>query len=201
VVWFERARVGTLTKASDGGVSSSYDPAWLAADTAFPVASALSLTRSDWKGDPVVAALDNLLPDAEGQLREKIATRISAEGKDVFSLLSAPGRDCVGALQLVAPDQEPADLDMDFREISADEMLADLKNLAVAPLALGDDKDFGISIAGAQEKTAYLRVGNHWAKPRGHHPHQQYLQDTDGYSSRPWQESTCATASRTSFSV
>ncbi|MFZ1512200.1 MAG: HipA N-terminal domain-containing protein, partial [Tabrizicola sp.] len=44
VVWFERARVGTLTKASDGGVSFSYDPAWLASDTAFPVASALSLT-------------------------------------------------------------------------------------------------------------------------------------------------------------
>lgn len=167
VVWFERARVGTLTKASDGGVSFSYDPAWLAAETAFPVASALSLTQADWKGDPVVAAFDNLLPDAEGELREKIATRIGAEGKDVFSLLSALGRDCVGALQFLAPDQEPAELDMDFREISAEEMLADLKNLAAAPLALGEDEDFRISIAGAQEKTAYLRVGDHWAKPRG----------------------------------
>jgi serine/threonine-protein kinase HipA len=70
VVWFERAHVGTLTKASDGGISFSYDPAWLAAETAFPVASALPLTQADWKGDPVVAAFDNLLPDAEGELRE-----------------------------------------------------------------------------------------------------------------------------------
>src|SRR5690606_26673680 len=77
------------------------------------------------------------------------------------------GRDCVGALQFLAPDEEPAALDMDYREISAEEMLADLKNLAAAPLALGDDEDFRISIAGAQEKTAYLRVGDHWAKPRG----------------------------------
>lgn len=41
VLWFERARVGTLTKASVGGVSFSYDPAWLAAKTAFPVATTL----------------------------------------------------------------------------------------------------------------------------------------------------------------
>jgi HipA-like protein len=64
---------------------------------AFPVASVLPLTQADWKGDPVIAAFDNLLPDAEGELREKIAARVGAEGKDVFSLLSALGRDCVGA--------------------------------------------------------------------------------------------------------
>lgn len=56
---------------------------------------------------------------------------------------------------------------MDYRQISEDEMVADLKNLAAAPLALGDDEDFRISIAGAQEKTAYLRIGDYWAKPRG----------------------------------
>ncbi|PTX39812.1 serine/threonine-protein kinase HipA [Gemmobacter caeni] len=166
-VWYERTRVGTLTKATDGGVAFSYDPGWLASDMAFPVASVLPLTQADWKGDPVIAAFDNLLPDAEGELRERIAVRVGAEGKDVFSLLSALGRDCVGALQFLPPDEEPAAQDMDYREISEQEMVADLKNLAAAPLALGDDEDFRISIAGAQEKTAYLRVGGHWAKPRG----------------------------------
>ena len=56
---------------------------------------------------------------------------------------------------------------MQFREIPEAEMVADLKSLAAAPLAQGADDDFRISIAGAQEKTAYLRVGAHWAKPRG----------------------------------
>ena len=63
-VWYERTRVGTLTKATDGGVAFSYDPGWLASDMAFPVASVLPLTQADWKGDPVIAAFDNLLPDA-----------------------------------------------------------------------------------------------------------------------------------------
>lgn len=166
-VWYERTRVGTLTKATDGGVAFSYDPGWLASDVAFPVASVLPLTQPDWKGDPVIAAFDNLLPDAEGELREKIAARVGAEGKDVFSLLSALGRDCVGALQFLALDENPAAQDMDYREVSVDEMIADLKNLAAAPLAMGEDDDFRISIAGAQEKTAYLRIGDRWAKPRG----------------------------------
>lgn len=166
-VWYERSRVGMLIKASDGGISFSYDPSWRASEAAFPVASALPLTQETWKGDPVIAAFDNLLPDAEGELREKIAARVGAAGKDVFSLLSALGRDCVGALQFLAPEEEPAAQDMDYRDVSADEMAADLKNLAAAPLAMGEDDDFRISIAGAQEKTAYLRVAGHWAKPRG----------------------------------
>lgn len=166
-VWYDRARVGTLIRATDGGVSFTYDASWLTSDTAFPVASALPLTQGAWQGDPVIAAFDNLLPDAEGELREKIATRIGAPGKDVFSLLSLLGRDCVGALQFLPMDEEPAALDMQYRVISEEEMVDDLKNLASAPLAQGEDDDFRISIAGAQEKTAYLYVDGHWAKPRG----------------------------------
>jgi serine/threonine-protein kinase HipA len=90
-VWYERSRVGTLIRASDGGISFSYDPSWRASETAFPVASALPLTQETWKGDPVFAAFDNLLPYAEGDLREKIAARVGAAGKDVFPLLSALG--------------------------------------------------------------------------------------------------------------
>lgn len=166
-VWYERSKVGTLTRATDGAIAFTYDPAWFASETAFPVASALPLSKGKWRGEPVVAAFDNLLPDAEGELREKIVARVGAQGKDVFSLLSVLGRDCVGALQFLPMDAVPAGQDMQYRIISEEEMVADLKNLASAPLALGEDEDFRISIAGAQEKTAYLRVGSQWAKPRG----------------------------------
>lgn len=166
-VWYERTRVGTLTRGTDGAVGFDYDADWMASDLAFPVASALPLTRARWQGEAVVAAFDNLLPDAEGELRERIASRIGAPGKDVFSLLSVLGRDCVGALQFLPPDEEPSRQDMQYRVISEAELLADLGNLAAAPLAQGEDQDFRLSLAGAQEKTAYLQVGGHWAKPRG----------------------------------
>ncbi|MCC5960163.1 MAG: type II toxin-antitoxin system HipA family toxin [Rhodobacteraceae bacterium] len=166
-VWYERSKVGTLTRATDGAISFAYEPTWLVSDTAFPVASALPLSKAKWQGDPVVAAFDNLLPDSEGELREKIAARVGAPGKDAFSLLSVLGRDCVGALQFLPVGESPSEQDMQYRVISQEEMVADLKNLAAAPLAQGEDEDFRISIAGAQEKTAYLRVDNQWAKPRG----------------------------------
>lgn len=166
-VWYERSRVGTLIRATDGGIGFSYDRLWLARDTAFPVASALPLTQGNWHGAPVVAAFDNLLPDAEGELREKIATRVGAPGKDVFSLLSVLGRDCVGALQFLPMGEEPSAQDMQYREIPEAEMIADLKGLATAPLAQSEDDDFRISIAGAQEKTAYLHIAGRWAKPKG----------------------------------
>lgn len=166
-VWYERSKVGTLSRGTNGAISFTYEPAWLASEAAFPAASALPLSKASWQGDPVVAAFDNLLPDAEGELRERIAARVGAQGKDVFSLLSVLGRDCVGALQFLPMDEVPAGQDMQYRIISEEEMVADLKNLAAAPLALGEDDDFRISIAGAQEKTAYLRVNGQWAKPRG----------------------------------
>ncbi|WP_140846739.1 HipA domain-containing protein [Paracoccus sp. FO-3] len=166
-VWYDRTRIGTLVRATDGGISFTYDSGWLNDERAFPVASVLPLDQAGWRGDPVIAAFDNLLPDAEGELRAKIAERIGAAGADIYSLLSVLGRDCVGALQFLPDGEQPGVQDMDYREISEEEMLADLGNLAAAPLAQGDDDDFRISIAGAQEKTAYLFIDGRWAKPRG----------------------------------
>ncbi|WP_132696986.1 HipA N-terminal domain-containing protein [Rhodovulum steppense] len=59
------SRFGTLTRATDGAIGFTYDPAWLGSAAAFPVASALPLSKAKWQGDPVAAAFDNLLPDAE----------------------------------------------------------------------------------------------------------------------------------------
>jgi serine/threonine-protein kinase HipA len=43
-------------------------------------------------------------------------------------------------------------------------------NLSQAPLGLSRDDDFRISVAGAQEKTALLRVDGQWYKPHGPTP-------------------------------
>ncbi|EKD61583.1 MAG: HipA protein [uncultured bacterium] len=34
-VWYDRTRVGTLVKATNGGISFAYDADWLAGDAAF----------------------------------------------------------------------------------------------------------------------------------------------------------------------
>lgn len=163
--------VGHLLKESSGAISFRYDPAWLQRDTAFPVSLSLPLREDAWRGAPVLAVFENLLPDSDA-LRRRVAEKVGAAGYDVYSLLAAIGRDCVGALQFVAGDQpEPDDSTAMSGEPIDDEAIEKLLgNLVQAPLGLSRGDDFRISVAGAQEKTALLRFDGRWLKPHGTTP-------------------------------
>ncbi len=56
---------------------------------------------------------------------------------------------------------------MEGEPISNDGIALFIKNLATAPLGITEDESFRISIAGAQEKTAFLYRDGKWFKPRG----------------------------------
>lgn len=159
--------VGQLRRDISRAISFQYDPSWLEWEFVLPVSLSLPLREQAYTGAPVVAVFDNLLPDND-QLRRKIAGRTHAEGTDAYSLLGAIGHDCVGALQFLPQKIEPGPagrLDGDL--ISNDEIALIIENLATAPLGITEDQSFRISIAGAQEKTAFLYRDGKWYKPRG----------------------------------
>jgi serine/threonine-protein kinase HipA len=162
--------VGQLAKDAGGAVSFRYDVSWLEWDNALPVSLSLPLREDAYRGAPVTAVFDNLLPDVDA-LRRRVAERVGADGIDAFSLLSVIGRDCVGALQFV-----PDTIDVPAAGLIEGEPLDDdaighlLGNLAQAPLGLTRDDPFRISVAGAQEKTALLRHEGRWLKPLGTTP-------------------------------
>lgn len=167
--------VGHLHKAASGAIEFRYDQSWLGWEYALPVSLSLPLREDAFRGEAVAAVFDNLLPDSDS-LRRRVAEKVGAAGTDVYSLLAAIGRDCVGALQFVAADDDhDNDRHGDGHAISGDivddeaiEKL--LKGLAQAPLGLTRDDDFRISVAGAQEKTALLYHGGKWLKPHGTTP-------------------------------
>jgi serine/threonine-protein kinase HipA len=131
------------------------------------VSLSLPIREQAYIGAPVLAVFENLLPDNDS-LRRQIAARARAEGTDAYSLLAAIGHDCVGALQFLPRDAQPAPAGtIDAVPISGREITAILNNLATAPLGITEDESFRISIAGAQEKTAFLRWNDRWYKPRG----------------------------------
>jgi len=159
--------VGYLIKEPGGAISFAYDETWLNWETAIPVSLSLPLREDVYRGAPVSAVFENLLPDSEA-LRKRVAERVAADGTDSYSLLFSIGRDCVGALQFVPEDQAiqtPAGIS--GQPISDQEIGHLLQRLAKAPLGLGRDEDFRISIAGAQEKTALLFHEGKWWKPHG----------------------------------
>jgi serine/threonine-protein kinase HipA len=165
--------VGHLHKATSGAIAFQYDQSWLAWSHALPVSLSLPLREDAYRGAPVAAVFDNLLPDSD-VLRRRVAEKVGAAGIDAYSLLAAIGRDCVGALQFVGSDDDvdesgdSATLNGEPVNEGAIEQL--LNGLAQAPLGLSGDDAFRISLAGAQEKTALLRHKGKWLKPRGTTP-------------------------------
>lgn len=159
--------VGTMRRESSGAVDFRYDRDWLDWSSAFPVSLSLPLREDHYVGAPVINVFDNLLPDSAA-IRRRVAERVGAGGVDAFNLLSAIGHDCVGALQFLPDGVDPGVAGIVDGQPIDDEAIADLLgNLASAPLGMGEDDDFRISIAGAQEKTALLRKEGQWFKPSG----------------------------------
>lgn len=163
--------VGHLNKGPGGAIDFRYDDAWLGWENAIPVSLSLPLREDAYKGEPVVAVFENLLPDSN-KLRKMVAARVGADGTDAYSLLSQIGRDCVGALQFIPDDagDVPNPAGIGGEVIGDQDIEILLRNLSRAPLGLDEDQAFRISVAGAQEKTALLRHQGKWLKPHGTTP-------------------------------
>ncbi len=162
--------VGRLEKQTSGAIGFQYDPSWLDRTNTFAISLSLPLRTQAYRGAPVIAVFDNLLPDNE-TVRRRVAQRTGAQGIDSYSLLEQIGRDCVGALQFL-PDDVTLDAvsDITGEPISDDEIERLLANLENAPLGMDDDHAFRISLAGAQEKTALLFYKGQWMRPTGTTP-------------------------------
>ena len=169
-VYMNSRRVGRLHRQASGAIDFQYDPTWLDWTHAIPVSLSLPLREDRYIGAPVLAVLDNLLPDHEAT-RRRMAERLHADGSDAYSLLATLGRDCVGALQFL-PDgiaPEPAGI-VKGQPVDAGYIEHKLGDLGASPLGLEADEEFRISIAGVQEKTALLLWQGQWHVPQGTTP-------------------------------
>ena len=133
-------------------------------------------------------------------MRDKIAAREHADSAGIFDLLAVLGRDCVGALRFVPEGEDPGDpAKMSYRPVSDEEIAQRIASLGTAPLGVhADDDDFRISIAGVQEKTAFLRVDGNWQLPLGPTPTSHIFKPAmkagpngADFSDTPWNEWLC----------
>ncbi|WP_417725577.1 type II toxin-antitoxin system HipA family toxin [Salipiger sp.] len=170
-VHLNNRRVGTLSREASGAIGFAYEDEWLGWEHALPVSLSLPLRETPYRGEPVSAVFENLLPDSD-QLRRLVAEKVGARGTDAYSMLSKIGRDCVGALQFIAGEDEVPDALGKIEGDPVDEAAIEriLNGLSQAPLGLSREDAFRISVAGAQEKTALLRHDGRWIRPHGTTP-------------------------------
>lgn len=167
IAWMNGERVGEWTTLRTGTPVFRYDESWVRSPSARALSLSLPITADrELRGEAVDYYFDNLLPDS-AEIRRRIRTRFQTRSTDAFDLLSAIGRDCAGAVQLLPPDQVPEGWNRIAAEPLTDAGVeATLREVtAASPLGPEERNEFRISLAGAQEKTALLRMSGRWFRP------------------------------------
>jgi serine/threonine-protein kinase HipA len=174
-IWANGELVGYWTPAGRQPAQLTYADSWLRSPFSRPLSLSLPLPLLDNKplqGERVDNFFENLLPEST-VVRKRLAQRYTAGSETPFDLLTAIGRDCVGAVQLLPADETPTGFDCIEGEPLDDVAIASLlRNTVGGPQFGGQEtpQDFRISIAGAQEKTALLWHCGRWMLPKGATP-------------------------------
>jgi serine/threonine-protein kinase HipA len=174
-LWANGDYVGRWTVNANGNSELLYDDTWRSSKRGRPISLSLPFTMRNepLKGPNVSHYFEGLLPDSD-IIRKRVAARFKTGSVEAFDLLAAVGRDCVGALQLLPEGVEPEGIAA-IDGIAVDEDAIERHLLEVVnPDRHGaphdSDDDFRISLAGAQEKDAFLWWDGKWLKPRGATP-------------------------------
>lgn len=172
-VWMNGQYVGLWFWSRTGTPGFRYDGSWLQSPNARPLSMSLPIPAGggDIMGPKVEHYFDNLLPDS-ARIRDRLRRRFGTSSTSASDLLSAIGRDCVGALQLMPEGAEPLRHDQidstPLTDIQVETLLREVTGDGTEASALV--ADFRISIAGAQEKTALLKIGGQWHLPEAATP-------------------------------
>ena len=179
-IYLNGTHIGKLERETTGAISFSYASSWIESEHAFPISRQLPLQENSFSGKIIRDYFDNLLPD-DRRIREKLAAQSQAKGIQPFDLLSALGKDCVGALQFYPEGMEPGEIAPAKGKVISDSKIAEtLRNLQIKPLGIDRDSDFRISLAGVQNKTALLWNKNKWMIPLGPTPTTHILKPAIG---------------------
>ncbi len=173
-VWMNGELTGRWKVSPNVGHEFAYAPSWLESSQARPISLSMPMGPENvpFRGESVEACFDNLLPD-NSKIRERIQARVGAPSTQAIDLLAEIGRDCAGALQFLPADSPPPKVERIESQPLTDAQVAEMLRSRVNSPALGQSRngeEFRFSLAGAQEKTAFLKHKGRWHLPKGATP-------------------------------
>ena len=170
--WINGHRVGRWGVSAQGVHTFAYDAAWSASPQARPLSLSLPLEAGKHRGERVQAYFDHLLPTAAVP-RQRLQAGFGTASAQSFDLLTAVGRDCAGAVQLLVADATPGDpMRVEGEPLAERDLVRLLDTCAAPPGAIvgADAKLPRVALAGSQAKTALLRHAGRWWLPAGATP-------------------------------
>lgn len=171
IVWMNGVPVGQW-KHLRNQERFTYYPDWVKDGYVLSLSLPFTPENQAHQGEIVSHFFDNLLPDSDA-IRRRLAVHYHVKANSTFQLLAAIGRDCVGAIQLLTPDEIPTDVQtIQGKPLNEAEIAQLLINATTNNILNQSDDvdDLRISIAGAQEKTALLFHQQQWQLPQGSTP-------------------------------
>lgn len=169
---------GTVTRGS-GRLRFAYDPDYAGDPQATPVSMSMPLQIAEHSDKVVSPWLWGLLPDNDAVLN-RWARDFHVSAQSPFSMLATSlGEDCPGAVRLVTPDRvdelleasrkpKPIEAEGEVEWLSESGVAQRLRDLIEDQTAWLGARDNGrFSLAGAQAKTALLKLGSRWGDPHG----------------------------------
>ncbi|WP_417842130.1 type II toxin-antitoxin system HipA family toxin [Terasakiella sp.] len=162
--------IGTLYQEATGHLTFEYSEKWAMHPHAIPISLSMPLQTERFAPEVTTAFFAGVLPDNEG-IRATLAKALEVSPRNPFGLLSKIGHDCAGALQIVPEGSPYTDEAEQIVEWKTDEEIAELiRSLPRRPLGVTADKEFRISLAGAQHKTAVVMRDGDVGLPQGDTP-------------------------------
>ena len=173
-IWMNGELVGEWRFTAKQPQELIYADTWHESPRARPLSLSMPLgtAGTTYRGALVEHYFENLLPDSKA-IRNRLSQRFGTSSDRAPDLLAEIGRDCVGAIQLTADREPPGNVRKIRAEPLSEAAIAQLLRATTSATALGPqvaEDEFRISLAGAQEKTALLRLENKWLRPEGATP-------------------------------
>ena len=162
----EQLCVGHITGDSFRDACFQYSKDYLDSDQARPISISLPLTEEAYSSEKTKCFFEGLLP--EGFSRKAVANWIKSDEEDYLSILSALGKECLGALRIV--DENDVEEPLGYERHS----LKKVKELAAegATRSTRILMETHLSLTGASGKVGlyYDEENNNWYLPKGNAP-------------------------------
>jgi len=174
---------GRIVRDKRARLTFTYNEEWRTTENAYPLSISMPLALARHGHAKIDPFLWGLLPDNQMVL-DQWAKKFHVSARNAFSLISAVGEDCAGAVQFVRPERLEVITGVAPPEIE----WLDEADIAKRLRALREDhsawripRDTGqFSLAGVQPKTALLLENRRWGVPSGRVPTTHILKPPSG---------------------